>query len=304
MGYDIWYDQNTFQHYSNDMVNVFLHKNYSSNLHKHEFYEINIIASGNGTHIVDGSTYLCKKGDVFVVPPFISHQFVSNGNLNVYNVMISTLWVKNYTNELDNLNGFYPLFSILPLFRSDGESTRFLHLNPEDYDLLDTLLEQSQKMYFAKTAYPPFHHDCLHAICSFLSGSALSIVSFLCFCYTKYEKDTLLGAESNGANAFAKSLLYIYSHYNEKIAVEDLAKCAAMSYSTYNRIFKEKLNCSPLCYINRYRVAVAKNYIKKGVSLADIASLTGFFDHSHFIKTFTKITGVTPADYKKKLKEE
>ena len=173
MGYDIWYDQYTFQHYSNDMVNVFLHKNYSSNSHKHEFYEINIVASGSGTHIVDGTTYLCEKGDVFVVPPFISHQFISNGNLNVYNVMISTLWVKNFTNELDNLSGFYPLFSALPLFRSDGESTRFLHLNSEDYDLLDILLEQSQKMYFAKTAYPPFHHDCLQEICSFLSGLSL-----------------------------------------------------------------------------------------------------------------------------------
>ena len=44
---------------------------------------------------------------MFVVPPFISHQFISNSNLNVYNVMISTLWVKNFTNELDNLNGFF-----------------------------------------------------------------------------------------------------------------------------------------------------------------------------------------------------
>lgn len=298
---EIWYDTNAFTAYANDMVNVFLHENYTSNMHKHEFYEINIVANGTGTHTVDGTAYACQQGDVFVVPPFVPHQYISDGSLDVYNVMISTLWVRDYTSELDNLNGFYPLFSALPLVRSDGESTRYLRLEREDYALLDTLLDSSVKIYQAKTFTPPFSATYRQTMYTFLSGSALSIVAFLCSCYTKYGKDTLLGSDVNGANAFAKSLLYIYSHYNEKVSVEDLSKCAAMSYSTYNRIFKEKLGCSPLAYINRYRVAVAKRYLKKGIPLADVASLTGFFDHSHFIKMFTKITGVTPAQYKKNL---
>lgn len=298
---DIWYDKNAFTAYANDLVNVYLHENYSSNLHKHEFYEINIVANGTGTHIVDGTAYACQRGDVFVVPPFVPHQYTSGGGLDVYNVMISTLWVRDFTSELDNLNGFYPLFSALPLVRSDGESTRYLRLEPADYALLDTLLDSSAKIYQAETVVPPFTSAYRQTMYTFLSGSALSIVAFLCSCYTKYQKDTLLGADGNGANAFAKSLLYIYSHYNEKISVEELAKCAAMSYSTYNRIFKEKLGCSPLAYINKYRVAVAKRYLKKGIPLADVASMTGFFDHSHFIKMFTKIAGITPAQYKKNL---
>lgn len=301
-GIDIWYDKNAFQTYSNDLVNVLLHRNYSSNMHKHEFYEINIVSSGRGIHILDGVSYACQRGDVFIVPPFVPHQSISHNALNVYNVMISTLWLKNFTDEIDNLSGFYPLFSVLPLFRSDGESTRFLRLQSEDYEILDNLLVQSEKMYCAKSAQPPFHTAYRQTVYSFLAGSALSIVSYLCFCYTRYEKDSLLSTDG-GADTFAKSLLYIYSHYNEKISVEELAKCAAMSYSTYNRVFKEKLHCSPLTYINRYRVAVAKNYLKKDIPLADVASLTGFFDHSHFIKMFTKITGVTPAEYKKQLKE-
>ena len=301
-GLDIWYDKNAFQTYSNDLVNVHMHQDYTSNMHKHEFYEINIIASGSGTHILDGVSYACQKGDVFIVPPFVPHQCISDSNFDVYNMMISTLWIKNFTEELDSLNGFYPLFSVLPLFRSDGELTWFLHLLPEDYETLDGLLLQSKKMFHAKSAQPPFCTAYRQTVYSFLSGSALSIVSYLCYCYTRYEKDSMLGPDG-GANAFAKSLLYIYSHYNEKISVEQLAKYAAMSYSTYNRVFKEKLHCSPLSYINHYRVAVAKNYLKRDIPLADIASLTGFFDHSHFIKMFTKIAGVTPAEYKKQLKE-
>jgi len=43
--------------------------------HTHNFYELNIVMSGNGKHFVNNSTFYIASGDVFIVPPKISHNY-------------------------------------------------------------------------------------------------------------------------------------------------------------------------------------------------------------------------------------
>jgi AraC-like DNA-binding protein len=53
-------------------------------------------------------------------------------------------------------------------------------------------------------------------------------------------------------------------------------------------------------YLRKLRIEKAKQLIEAGQqSLAEIAYLTGFSDQSHFNRTFKKITGQTPSDFKK-----
>ena len=56
---------------------------------------------------------------------------------------------------------------------------------------------------------------------------------------------------------------------------------------------------SPTDYIAKVRVNAAKTLLRTtDKRIADIAAETGFFDHSHFIRTFTRHAGMTPAKYR------
>lgn len=56
------------------------------NTHWHEFYEIEIILSGEGTYTVDGVEYPIKKGMLFFMSPFNFHS-VNTTESDIYNIM-------------------------------------------------------------------------------------------------------------------------------------------------------------------------------------------------------------------------
>lgn len=52
-------------------------------------------------------------------------------------------------------------------------------------------------------------------------------------------------------------------------------------------------------YINYRRVERAKYLIKSGISVTEVADMTGFCDYGYFGKKFKKLTGNTPTQEKK-----
>ena len=59
---------------------------------------------------------------------------------------------------------------------------------------------------------------------------------------------------------------------------------------------------SPASYIANVRINAAKTLLgTTDRRISDIASDVGFFDHSHFIRTFKRIVGATPAKYRRNL---
>lgn len=46
------------------LVRAFTYKDYSIQMHNHEFYELNIVLSGAGTHCIENGKFPVKRGDV------------------------------------------------------------------------------------------------------------------------------------------------------------------------------------------------------------------------------------------------
>jgi len=70
-----------------------------------------------------------------------------------------------------------------------------------------------------------------------------------------------------------------------------------------SQVINEKMNCSFLEFINRYRIEEAKEHLVApdlaGYTLVEIGKLVGFKAKSTFYATFKKYTGSTPGDYRK-----
>ena len=106
------------------------------------------------------------------------------------------------------------------------------------------------------------------------------------------------------ALAMARVHAYIDAHLCDAITLEGLAAAACISRFHFARLFRATTGSSPMAYVREARVAAAKVMLAQSqqpVSVADVAVSLGFFDHSHFTRTFRRLTGVAPCHFTRQL---
>jgi AraC family transcriptional regulator len=94
---------------------------------------------------------------------------------------------------------------------------------------------------------------------------------------------------------------YIDINLNLNISLHELAQLSGLSAFHFLRMFKRATGLSPLQYVTRRRMQLAKEMLATGLSVAEIAVRTGYSNTSHFITLFRRYYGVTPAAFRKML---
>ena len=95
--------------------------------------------------------------------------------------------------------------------------------------------------------------------------------------------------------SFYHILEYIDMHSAEQLEIQTLADMCHMSYSNFARLFRESYGRSCKEYIQYIRLNKAQDLLlNTDFDLDFIAQETGFFDCSHFIRTYKKWKGITP----------
>ncbi|AWO00660.1 AraC family transcriptional regulator [Chitinophaga alhagiae] len=93
-------------------------------------------------------------------------------------------------------------------------------------------------------------------------------------------------------------LQYIHEHLTEKIAVDALSRKAYLSRNMFFKWFRDQFGITPLEYINRERVTMAKKMLAiPGNSVNKVSAECGFTDANYFIRIFKKTEGITPKAY-------
>lgn len=94
---------------------------------------------------------------------------------------------------------------------------------------------------------------------------------------------------------FHHILEYIDTHSGESLEIQDLAAMCHMSYSHFAKLFRENYGRSCKEYITYIRLVKAQDLLlHTDYDINYIALETGFFDCSHFIRTYKKWKGITP----------
>ena len=90
---------------------------------------------------------------------------------------------------------------------------------------------------------------------------------------------------------------YLHEHYAEQVQLSDLEQVSGWTKFHLIHRFTKRYGLSPHKYLLNLRIAAAKGLLRKRISATEVAYQTGFFDQSHFIKTFKGMTGITPKAY-------
>jgi len=99
------------------------------------------------------------------------------------------------------------------------------------------------------------------------------------------------------ASRVAPARAYLDAHVAERVSLDALAALAGVSKFHFVRLFHRVVGESPHAYQLRGRVAMAKALLSSGHSASRVAQETGFADHSHLIRTFRRLTGMTPTRF-------
>ncbi len=94
---------------------------------------------------------------------------------------------------------------------------------------------------------------------------------------------------------------YLEQRYEQSLPLQQVAAAFFVSESHLIRRFRAEVGLTPHEYLLRYRVEQAKRLLQyTNRTVAGIAQQTGFGSSSHFVSSFRRICGVTPAAWRKK----
>lgn len=98
----------------------------------------------------------------------------------------------------------------------------------------------------------------------------------------------------------SKAIEYIQKNYQNPILVTDIANYVSLSRTYLTTIFQQTLHMSPQQFLLKFRITKASELlIHTDLPINAIAHSCGYTDPLAFSKTFKKITGLSPSQYRK-----
>ena len=162
----------------------------------------------------------------------------------------------------------------------------------------------------------------------YTNGGAYSFLNLILFLIEKYfDRDTAVlcskifqieidrtaqspffifqAQKNHGDELICEAQTYIEENLAEKISFEDLASRLATSRRNFDRRFIRATGNTPVEYMQRVKVEVAKKAFEKGrKSIFEVMGEVGYSDDKAFREVFKKITGMSPLDYRAKYNRE
>lgn len=261
------------------LARAFSYKDYSIEMHNHDFYEVNIVLSGKGVHCIENSNFKTKAGDVFVIPPMVAHAYTETEELEVYHILLQKKFITDNQNQNSAVKGFLQLTEIEPFLRSNLSTTFFLHLSYNELAMLKhdiTIIDDGSIYSWEEFSDLKYH-------------TVWKIMYWFAALLNKQIENMEIKSSHKYEIQIIKALEYIHRNFSDKILIDTLCQETYMSRSTFLRSFHAFCGVSPIEYLNNYRCEKAKELLdNSSLSKTEIAHNCGFYDLSHMERMIKK----------------
>lgn len=262
-----------------------------NHLHRHKEIQITWIIKGEGSLLVSGNVHPFKPGMLFMIGANQPHIFKSD----------SRYFEKPRPGSCQSLTVFFDPMAQqeslwnLPEMR---KAKQWLEKFPTGCQLASPASKKIIELLLSLKASKGIQQlTRFLEIISYLSShpkelQTLSGADFLPS-YTETEGQRL-------NNIFQ----YTLQHYSEPIGLDQVAALAHLTVPAFCRYFKNRTRKTFIQFLNEVRINEAcKMLANEQLSISSIAYSTGFSHTSSFIRTFKKLTGKPPLQYRKDQEE-
>ncbi|MBH5318358.1 AraC family transcriptional regulator [Paenibacillus sp. GSMTC-2017] len=249
--------------------------------HWHNAFEIGYCISGSGFFYLGGKKYEVNPGDVFVVSNMEKHRAQSNpiDPSTFYFVKFDASLIGGAGNEL-----LAPFIVKSDLFinKIDGQLQAASQIGGLMQHIWEEI-EQEDKAYK-----------------SMVKGLLIQVCTLL---LRHYVKEQTMDEWNRSIQAYKKlspALDRIHELFHENIQLKDIAECLSLSTSRTYHLFKETMGEGFKEYLTKIRIHESKKRLSDpNVSITEIYLSCGFQGHAAFYRSFKKIVGVTPKEYRR-----
>ena len=244
------------------------HRFSSYPLHWHDYFEIEFITEGIGTHIFNGEGYPLSKGESYLLTPVDFHEIEADSPVELINISFDeTLLSEKMRTALYDAD-----FSKLRKFEGD------------DYAYFVSAVQLLSREC-------DHNGPCIPQLLEYL----LSRFLFGCHSGSALEQDHLAGMKA--------AVAYIELHFREKITLNKLSAISGYNPTYFSERFRKLTGETYLERLTALRINYAKALLANGLTVTDACFASGFGSLSNFLSVFKKRCGISPSEYREQYKK-
>lgn len=251
-----------------------------------KYWTLIYVKSGAGLYILEGRLRVLNDGDLIIIPPRISYSFLAqdlggeyNENIDASVLQFGETW----------LNG------LLTVFRTLGEVVlKLKEMKSAMSAKGKKWLRMSSLMADLKTCHP--------------SVQPLKIIELIELFKTSADfypiTDEVLYDDVNAEDKVTRIKRYISCHLLNRITLDEISEYAGMNRTYFCLFFKRHFGTGLTHYINLERMKKASSLLGQGLtSVSDVARECGFPNVTYFNRVFRKNYGMSPTEYRNKVRK-
>ncbi len=250
------------------------------NMHFHNLLEIGYCHYGDGDLVIEDDMYRFDAGMISCIPANYLHVTKSDADVRAF-------WEYIYISPEDILRQWgKSTQEIRQIMDAVGKKSFFIKIEecPAIAALIRAIFDEMQH----KSAH---YRECVR-------GMAYALLFEIARFNDRGEGHSIGKSISL---QLGSAIEYVDKNYPNNFKIADLANECHMSETHFRRIFQEKMNMTPVEYVNFVRVRKACELIDKtDISMEDVAEKVGFVTPSTFNRNFRRIIGTSPYQWKKR----
>ncbi|WP_198135388.1 AraC family transcriptional regulator [Alkaliphilus metalliredigens] len=249
---------------------------YMQSHHFHENYEILLSLTDAGSCFAESNLYPLKRGTLLVLKDTVLHRTIAD-NCKSYE-----RYVLHFTRET--------LYSISTnqtnLLSQFSKSNRCIQLNE---DQLSSLISRFEKCRHSKS----------NAFGDDLKRDMVFVDILLEVWSLLEDNDPIDSSDNSDFKRVSPILKHIENNLVEDLSLDSIAENFYISKYHLCHIFKAATGFSVGQYIISNRILKARSLLRDGCSVQAAGEQAGFHNNAHFIRTFGKLSNISPGRYRK-----
>lgn len=256
--------------------------------HRHLQFEIVLFKSGRGLYTTTSGNHDIRPDDVFVFSSNEQHcitDIYDGEDFKFMNIHFEPGYVWGSKSDGFSNDALNICFS-----HNEGFCNRLPRNNPYTDKIRALLLEIEQEIYEKQSEYALMVHNKIYEILVILArhlgyGTGKSVS----------------GEEYRHIKAVRTATDYIRRHLAEEMSLESIAEMVDLSPNYFSHVFKKTTGVSLWDYITSKRIEYACVLLNKNDdrNMLQIAAECGFNNSANFNKTFRRVMGMTPSDFRR-----
>ena len=250
-------------------VSINRHVLFGFQQHWHDYYEIEVVTDGGGMFFYNNVGQKNEKGTISLLTPADFHNMKSDEKVSIINIEVAPEWFSETMRKMMSSPNFMKV-------RKLGE---------EDLQQIVAAIDLLESEYKRNGA-------CIQQILEYI--------------FSKFALGGAIKAGENTHKEYTKGIMkavtYIEQHFREHITLEMLSKVSGYHPTYFSKMFNQVTGETYIDRLTLLRVNYAKMLLRKGASISEARTESGFGSHSNFTAVFKKRCGMSPSEYRNEVR--